>query len=148
MSPHTADAAGAAAPSDAPQQKNPFPEFQVICVVPPTLTERDSILFTLHTEWRLSMSSSLQDVRFWHIRQIATCYFQVVVLAGGSGSRLSSLLDSHGSAGAVSCKALLPVANRPMIWYCLRNLQEATFGGASRRSLFLRKCCTSWNAVG
>ncbi|CDJ39527.1 eukaryotic initiation factor-2B gamma subunit, putative [Eimeria tenella] len=80
MSPHTADAAGAAAPSDAPQQKNPFPEFQV------------------------------------------------VVLAGGSGSRLSSLLDAHGSAGAVSCKALLPVANRPMIWYCLRNLQEATFG--------------------
>ncbi|CDJ56867.1 eukaryotic initiation factor-2B gamma subunit, putative [Eimeria maxima] len=54
--------------------------------------------------------------------------FQVVVLAGGSGSRLSSLLDSSASAGAISCKALLPVANRPMIWYCLRNLQEATFG--------------------
>ncbi|CDJ30201.1 eukaryotic initiation factor-2B gamma subunit, putative [Eimeria mitis] len=55
--------------------------------------------------------------------------FQVVVLAGGSGSRLSSLLDSNVSAGTASCKALLPVANRPMIWYCLRNLQEATFGG-------------------
>ncbi|CDI74873.1 eukaryotic initiation factor-2B gamma subunit, putative [Eimeria praecox] len=54
--------------------------------------------------------------------------FQVVVLAGGSGSRLSSLLDSSASAGTASCKALLPVANRPMIWYCLRNLQEATFG--------------------
>ncbi|CDJ52826.1 eukaryotic initiation factor-2B gamma subunit, putative [Eimeria brunetti] len=54
--------------------------------------------------------------------------FQVVVLAGGSGSRLSSLLDPSVSAGTASCKALLPVANRPMIWYCLRNLQEATFG--------------------
>lgn len=54
---------------------------------------------------------------------------QVVVLAGGCGSRLSSLLDPSVSAGTASCKALLPVANRPMIWYCLRNLQEATFGG-------------------
>ncbi|CDI77148.1 eukaryotic initiation factor-2B gamma subunit, putative [Eimeria acervulina] len=54
--------------------------------------------------------------------------FQVVVLAGGCGSRLSSLLDPSVSAGTASCKALLPVANRPMIWYCLRNLQEATFG--------------------
>ncbi|OEH73671.1 eukaryotic initiation factor-2b gamma [Cyclospora cayetanensis] len=79
MPPHT-DATSMAAPVDASQQKNPFPEFQV------------------------------------------------VVLAGGSGSRLSSLLDAHGAPGAASCKALLPVANRPMIWYCLRNLQEATFG--------------------
>ncbi|KAL8424287.1 hypothetical protein Efla_002905 [Eimeria flavescens] len=72
--------AGSASPAEASQQKNPFPEFQV------------------------------------------------VVLAGGSGSRLSSLLDPQGTSGALSCKALLPVANRPMIWYCLRNLQEATFG--------------------
>ncbi|KAL8432753.1 hypothetical protein ACSSS7_004377 [Eimeria intestinalis] len=54
--------------------------------------------------------------------------FQVIVLAGGNGSRLSSLLDPQGAGGTLSCKALLPVANRPMIWYCLRNLQEATFG--------------------
>ncbi|CBZ55567.1 putative eukaryotic initiation factor-2B gamma subunit [Neospora caninum Liverpool] len=55
--------------------------------------------------------------------------FQVVVLAGGSSSRLSSLTGTPKEKGGCS-KALLPVGNRPMLWYCLKNLQESRFGDA------------------
>ncbi|PHJ24926.1 eukaryotic initiation factor-2b gamma [Cystoisospora suis] len=55
--------------------------------------------------------------------------FQVVVLAGGVSSRLSSVMGQGGRGkGSVYCKALLPVGNRPMLWYLLKNLQEARFG--------------------
>ncbi|PFH34896.1 putative eukaryotic initiation factor-2B, gamma subunit [Besnoitia besnoiti] len=52
--------------------------------------------------------------------------FQVVVLAGGSSSRMSSIAGPAAKSGC--CKALLPVGNRPMLWYCLKNLQESRFG--------------------
>ncbi|KFG31697.1 putative eukaryotic initiation factor-2B, gamma subunit [Toxoplasma gondii p89] len=55
--------------------------------------------------------------------------FQVVVLAGGSSSRLSSLTGTPKEKGGC-CKAMLPVGNRPMLWYCLKNLQDSRFGDA------------------
>lgn len=51
----------------------------------------------------------------------ATSEFQAVVLAG-HGSRLFPLVDDFGF-----CKALLPIANRPMIFYTLRWLESNDF---------------------
>uniref|UniRef100_A0A8C4WYE4 Translation initiation factor eIF2B subunit gamma n=1 Tax=Eptatretus burgeri TaxID=7764 RepID=A0A8C4WYE4_EPTBU len=46
--------------------------------------------------------------------------FQAVLLAGGRGSRLTELTASVP-------KPLLPVGNRPMIWYPLNLLERAGF---------------------
>ncbi|CAD6240576.1 GSCOCG00008854001-RA-CDS [Cotesia congregata] len=46
--------------------------------------------------------------------------FQVVVLAGGKGSRMTEL-----TAGKTKC--LLPIHNVPMIWYSLKSLENAGF---------------------
>ena len=48
--------------------------------------------------------------------------FQVVVLAGGKGSRFTDVTSSRA-------KCLLPIGNRPAIWYCLNTLQKAGFQG-------------------
>ncbi|KAL9653121.1 hypothetical protein ABK040_006339 [Willaertia magna] len=47
--------------------------------------------------------------------------FQAVVLAGGQGVRLYPLTSDH------SPKALLPIANKPMIHYCLTYLEKNGF---------------------
>jgi dTDP-glucose pyrophosphorylase len=52
-------------------------------------------------------------------QQCSDTSFQVVILAGGECKRMYPLT----SAGTV--KALLPVGNRPLISYPLRNLAEA-----------------------
>ncbi len=49
--------------------------------------------------------------------------FQAVVMAAGKGSRLSEL--THGTRP----KCLLPIGNRPMIWFTLKMLQQAGFEG-------------------
>ena len=48
--------------------------------------------------------------------------FQAVLLAGGLGERLYPLTQK-------SCKALLPIANEPMIFYPLTWLERAGFTG-------------------
>ena len=48
--------------------------------------------------------------------------YQAVVLAGGRGSRLTDLT-------ARTPKALLPVANKPMVWYPVKTLENAGFEG-------------------
>lgn len=48
--------------------------------------------------------------------------FQAVILAAGRGSRMYPLNEQLP-------KALLPVANKPMIWYPIRMLQKAGFEG-------------------
>ncbi len=48
--------------------------------------------------------------------------FQAVVLAAGRGSRMTDLT-------ARTPKALLPVANRPMVWYPVKMLENAGFEG-------------------
>ena len=49
--------------------------------------------------------------------------FQAVVMAAGRGSRMTEL---------TSCisKPLLPVANKPMIWYPVNMLEKAGFQGS------------------
>lgn len=48
--------------------------------------------------------------------------FQAIVLAGGHGTRLDTL--------TTNCpKCLLPVGNKPMIWYPVRMLEKAGFTG-------------------
>ncbi len=46
--------------------------------------------------------------------------YQVVILAGGECKRLYPL-----TSGNVHCKALLPVAGRPLLWYSLKNVADA-----------------------
>eukprot|EP00123_Amoebidium_parasiticum_P013714 comp22110_c1_seq1/m.32304 comp22110_c1_seq1/g.32304 ORF comp22110_c1_seq1/g.32304 comp22110_c1_seq1/m.32304 type:complete len:432 (-) comp22110_c1_seq1:414-1709(-) len=46
--------------------------------------------------------------------------FQAVVMAGGPGSRMYPLTENFP-------KALLPVGNRPLIWYTLTQLEKAGF---------------------
>ena len=48
--------------------------------------------------------------------------FQAVILAAGEGSRISDLTSSVP-------KALLPIANMPMIWYPVQMLEKAGFQG-------------------
>jgi len=48
--------------------------------------------------------------------------FQAVILAGGRGSRMYPLTENIP-------KALLPVANRPLIWYPVKYLETAGFPG-------------------
>lgn len=48
--------------------------------------------------------------------------FQAVVLAAGSGSRMSEL-----TAGKPKC--LLPVGTKPLVWYPLHKLQTSGFTG-------------------
>ena len=48
--------------------------------------------------------------------------FQAVILAGGRGSRMYPLTEDCP-------KALLPVANRPLIWYPVHLLESNGFEG-------------------
>jgi translation initiation factor eIF-2B subunit gamma len=52
--------------------------------------------------------------------------FQAVILAAGHGSRMTDLT-------AKTPKALLPIANLPMIWYPVQLLERAGFQGAFKR---------------
>jgi dTDP-glucose pyrophosphorylase len=56
--------------------------------------------------------------------------FEVVILAGGECKRLYPLT----SGGVV--KALLPVGNRPLIWYPLRHLAESGI----KKAVVVRPC--------
>lgn len=49
--------------------------------------------------------------------------FQAVVLAAGKGSRMPELIGEKP-------KCLLPVGNKPIVWYPLKKLQEFGFEGA------------------
>lgn len=48
--------------------------------------------------------------------------FQAVVLAAGKGSRMTEI-----TAGKPKC--LLPVGNKPLVWYPLFKLQQTGFTG-------------------
>lgn len=48
--------------------------------------------------------------------------FQAVVMAAGGGSRMTDLTSSIP-------KPLLPVGNRPLLWYPLNLLERAGFEG-------------------
>ena len=48
--------------------------------------------------------------------------FQAIILAAGRGSRISDLTSSIP-------KPLLPISNKPMIWYPVRTLENAGFEG-------------------
>lgn len=48
--------------------------------------------------------------------------FQAIVLAGGKGSRMSELSSNIP-------KCLLPIGNKPMIFYSVRMLEKAGFTG-------------------
>lgn len=48
--------------------------------------------------------------------------FQAIVLAGGPGSRFDTLTTNCS-------KCLLPIGNKPMIWYPVRMLEKAGFTG-------------------
>jgi hypothetical protein len=57
------------------------------------------------------------------LSSVGAVEFQVVLLAGGPGSRMSPLSTEIP-------KPLLPIANRPMISYQLEFLERAGFSGA------------------
>lgn len=48
--------------------------------------------------------------------------FQAVVLAAGKGSRMTEI-----TSGKAKC--LLPVGNKPLVWYPLFKLQQSGFAG-------------------
>lgn len=48
--------------------------------------------------------------------------FQAVVLAAGKGSRMPEI-----TAGKPKC--LLPIGNKPLVWYPLNKLQQSGFRG-------------------
>ena len=48
--------------------------------------------------------------------------FQAIVLAGGKGTRMSDLSSNIP-------KCLLPIGNKPMIYYPVRMLEKAGFNG-------------------
>lgn len=54
--------------------------------------------------------------------------FQAVVMAAGGGSRMTDLTSSIP-------KPLLPVGNRPLLWYPLNLLERAGFEGETRRGV-------------
>lgn len=58
--------------------------------------------------------------------------YHAIIFAGGSGSRMIELTTSIP-------KCLLPVANKPMLWYPLNYLESAGFSGMSFISFFNRK---------
>jgi CTP:molybdopterin cytidylyltransferase MocA len=49
--------------------------------------------------------------------------FQAVVLAAGKGSRMNDLIRPQ------TPKCLLPIANKPLLWYPLQMLQAHGFAG-------------------
>ena len=49
--------------------------------------------------------------------------FQAIVLAGGKGTRMTDLSTT------TLPKCLLPIGNKPMIWYPIRMLEKAGFTG-------------------
>ena len=53
--------------------------------------------------------------------------FQAIVMAAGRGSHMTDITSYF-------TKALLPVANRPMIWYPINMLEKAGFKGTTRAS--------------
>jgi len=48
--------------------------------------------------------------------------FQAVVMAAGRGSRMTDLT-------ARIAKPMLPIANKPMVWYPIKLLEDAGFTG-------------------
>jgi translation initiation factor eIF-2B subunit gamma len=48
--------------------------------------------------------------------------FQAIILAGGKGNRLHELTKKVP-------KCLLPIGNKPMVWYPARFLEKAGFNG-------------------
>jgi NDP-sugar pyrophosphorylase family protein len=48
--------------------------------------------------------------------------FQAIVLAGGKGGGMSELTSNVH-------KCLLPIGNKPMLWYPVRMLEKAGFNG-------------------
>ena len=50
--------------------------------------------------------------------------FQAIILAGGRGSRMYPLTENIP-------KALLPVGNKPLIWYPVNYLENVGFPGKS-----------------
>lgn len=62
-------------------------------------------------------------------RRDALTEFQVVLMAGGMGTRMAPLTE-------VLPKALFPVANRPLIAYILETFAKAGFQGAHFSFLF------------
>ena len=58
-----------------------------------------------------------------HLRQ-GVMEFQAIILAGGRGSRMYPLTENIP-------KALLPVGNRPLIWYSVNYLETVGFPGKS-----------------
>ena len=49
--------------------------------------------------------------------------FQAIVLAGGKGTRMANELTSFYP------KCLIPICNKPMIYYPVRMLEKAGFNG-------------------
>ena len=55
--------------------------------------------------------------------QFGIMEFQAVVLAGGKGSRMNELTRGK------TPKCLLPIGNKPMVWFPLKMLESHGFAG-------------------
>src|SRR6218665_3366167 len=63
--------------------------------------------------------------------------FQAVIMAAGRGSRMTDLTVR-------TPKALLPIGNRPMVWYSVDMLERAGF---SSKYCVLSSSCIIWSVV-
>lgn len=68
------------------------------------------------------------------IRQIMAMEFHPVILAGGRGSRMFPLCEECP-------KALLPVGNKPLIWYPVQLLEKYGFEGKTVRDNSIYYLC-------
>lgn len=60
--------------------------------------------------------------------------YQAVIMAAGRGSRMTDLTHDRP-------KCLLPICNRPMIWFSLKMLENAGFEGIEVYTLDIILIC-------
>lgn len=73
------------------------------------------------------INSSILLILHLGLQYLSTMEYQAVVMAAGRASRMTDLTYNRP-------KCLLPIGNRPMIWFSLKMLEQAGFEGVKINS--------------